>query len=224
MTLPKVLTADTGMDVLTHAIEAYVSNMASDFTDGLAEKAGELIRQYLITAYEHGDDKLAREKVHNASTIAGMAFTNAFLGINHSLAHKLGAEFHISHGRCNAILLPYVIRYNSMEPTKFVSFPKYEHFIADEKYANFAKKIGLEFNTTQEGIDALINMVNDLLEKLEIPKSFKEYGIDEAIYMSKVDDLANKAFEDQCTTANPRLPLVSELKKILIDAYYGVNF
>ena len=224
MTLPKVLTADTGMDVLTHAIEAYVSNMASDFTDGLAEKAGELIRQYLITAYEHGDDKLAREKVHNASTIAGMAFTNAFLGINHSLAHKLGAEFHISHGRCNAILLPYVIRYNSMEPTKFVSFPKYEHFIADEKYANFARKIGLEFNTTQEGIDALIDMVNELLEKLEIPKSFKEYGIDEAIYMSKVDDLANKAFEDQCTTANPRLPLVSELKKILIDAYYGVNF
>ena len=223
MTLPKVLTADTGMDVLTHAIEAYVSNMASDFTDGLAEKAGELIRQYLITAYEHGDDKLAREKVHNASTIAGMAFTNAFLGINHSLAHKLGAEFHISHGRCNAILLPYVIRYNSMEPTKFVSFPKYEHFIADEKYANFARKIGLEFKTTGEGVDALIDMVNDLLEKLEIPKSFKEYGIDEAIYMSKVDDLANKAFEDQCTTANPRLPLVSELKKILIDAYYGVN-
>ena len=223
MTLPKVLTADTGMDVLTHAIEAYVSNMASDFTDGLAEKAGELIHQYLITAYEHGDDKLAREKVHNASTIAGMAFTNAFLGINHSLAHKLGAEFHISHGRCNAILLPYVIRYNSMEPTKFVSFPKYEHFIADEKYANFAKKIGLEFKTTEEGIDALINMVNELLEKLDIPKSFKEYGIDEAIYMSKIDDLANKAFEDQCTTANPRLPLVSELKKILIDAYYGVN-
>ena len=223
MTLPKVLTADTGMDVLTHAIEAYVSNMASDFTDGLAEKAGELIKQYLITAYEHGDDKLAREKVHNASTIAGMAFTNAFLGINHSLAHKLGAEFHISHGRCNAILLPYVIRYNSMEPTKFVSFPKYEHFIADEKYANFARKIGLEFNTTEEGVDALINMVNELLDKLEIPKSFKEYGIDEAIYMSKIDDLANKEFEDQCTTANPRLPLVSELKKILIDAYYGVN-
>ena len=223
MTLPKVLTADTGMDVLTHAIEAYVSNMASDFTDGLAEKAGELINQYLITAYEHGDDKLAREKVHNASTIAGMAFTNAFLGINHSLAHKLGAEFHISHGRCNAILLPYVIRYNSMEPTKFVSFPKYEHFIADEKYANFARKIGLEFKTTEEGIDALIDMVNNLLEKLDMPKSFKEYGIDEAIYMSKIDDLANKAFEDQCTTANPRLPLVSELKKILIDAYYGVN-
>ena len=223
MSLPKVLTADTGMDVLTHAVEAYVSNMASDFTDGLAEKAGELIREYLITAYENGDDKLAREKVHNASTIAGMAFTNAFLGINHSLAHKIGAEFHISHGRCNAILLPYVIRYNSMEPTKFVSFPKYEHFIADQKYAMFAKKIGLDFNTTEEGIDALISMVNEMLEKLNIPKSFKEYGIDEEIYMSKIDDLANKAFEDQCTTANPRLPLVSELKKILIDAYYGIN-
>lgn len=223
MTLPKVLTADTGMDVLTHAIEAYVSNMASDFTDGLAEKAGELIKDYLIRAYEHGDDKVAREKVHNASCIAGMAFTNAFLGINHSLAHKLGGEFHISHGRCNAILLPYVIRYNATAPTKFVSFPKYEHFIADQKYANFAKKIGLEVNGVEDGVDALINLVNDLLEKLSIPKSFKDYGIDEEIYMSKVEELANKAFEDQCTTANPRLPLINELKKILIDAYYGVN-
>lgn len=223
MTLPKTLTADTGMDVLTHAIEAYVSNMASDFTDGLAEKAGELIKNYLIQAYEHGDDKIAREKVHNASCIAGMAFTNAFLGINHSLAHKLGGEFHISHGRCNAILLPYVIRYNATSPTKFVSFPKYEHFIADQKYANFAKKIGLEVNSVEEGVDALINLVNELLDKLSIPKSFKEYGIDEEVYMSKVDELATKAFEDQCTTANPRLPLVNELKKILIDAYYGVN-
>lgn len=223
MSLPKVLTADTGMDVLTHAIEAYVSNMASDFTDGLAEKAGELIRKYLVQAYEHGDDKVAREKVHNASTIAGMAFTNAFLGINHSLAHKLGAEFHISHGRCNAILLPYVIRYNSMEPTKFVSFPKYDHFIADEKYADFARKIGLKFTSTQDGVDALINMVNEMLDKLSIPKSFKEYGIDEELFISKVDELAEKAFEDQCTTANPRLPLVNELKKILIDSYYGIN-
>jgi len=223
LSLPKVLTADTGMDVLTHAIEAYVSNMASDFTDGLAEKAGELIKNYLVQAYEHGDDKVAREKVHNASCIAGMAFTNAFLGVNHSLAHKLGGEFHISHGRCNAILLPYVIRYNATEPTKFVSFPKYEHFIADQKYANFAKKIGLEVNGIDDGVDALIELVNDLLTKLNIPKSFKEYGIDEEVYMSKVDELANRAFEDQCTTANPRLPLVHELKKILIDAYYGVN-
>lgn len=223
MSLPKVLTADTGMDVLTHAIEAYVSNMASDFTDGLAEKAGELIKDYLVRAYEHGDDKIAREKVHNASCIAGMAFTNAFLGVNHSLAHKLGGEFHISHGRCNAILLPYVIRYNATTPTKFVSFPKYEYFIADQKYANFAKKIGLEVSNTEDGVEALINLVNQLLDKLEIPKSFKDYGIDEEIYMSKVEELATRAFEDQCTTANPRLPLINELKKILIDAYYGVN-
>ena len=223
LTLPKVLTADTGMDVLTHAIEAYVSNMASDYTDGLAEKAGELVHKYLIRAYENGNDKEAREKVHNASCIAGMAFTNAFLGINHSLAHKLGGEFHIAHGRCNAILLPYVIRYNASTPTKFVSFPKYEYYIADEKYAMFAKKIGLEIEDIEDGVDKLIDMVNRMNEKLGIPKSFQEYGIDEETYMSKIDELANRAFEDQCTTSNPRLPLVTELKKILVDAYYGIN-
>ena len=223
LTLPKVLTADTGMDVLTHAIEAYVSNMASDYTDGLAEKAGELIHKYLLRAYENGNDKEAREKVHNASCIAGMAFTNAFLGVNHSLAHKLGGEFHIAHGRCNAILLPYVIRYNASKPTKFVSFPKYEYYIADEKYANFAKKIGLEVKDTEDGVEKLIDMVNEMNEKLGIPKSLKEYGIDEETYMNKLDSLANHAFEDQCTTANPRLPLVTELKKILVDAYYGIN-
>lgn len=223
LTLPKVLTADTGMDVLTHAIEAYVSNMASDYTDGLAEKAGELIHNYLLRAYDNGSDKEAREKVHNASCIAGMAFTNAFLGINHSLAHKLGGEFHIAHGRCNAILLPYVIKYNASKPTKFVSFPKYEYYIANEKYANFAKKIGLSIESTEDGVEKLINMVNTMNKKLGIPKSFKEYGIDEETYMSKLDILANHAFEDQCTTSNPRLPLVRELKKILIDAYYGIN-
>lgn len=219
--LPKVLTADTGMDVLTHAIEAYVSNMASDYTDGLAEKAGELIKDYLVQAYNHGDDKEAREKVHNASCIAGMSFTNAFLGINHSLAHKIGSEFHISHGRCVAILLPYIIRYNSQEPTKFVSFPKYEHFIADKKYAKFARKIGLNVNGVDDGVEALIEFVHDIRNDLNIENSFKEYGLDEETYMNKLDELANKAFEDQCTTSNPRLPLVHELKKILIDAYYG---
>ena len=222
-TLPKVLTADTGMDVLTHAIEAYVSNMASDYTDGLAEKAGELIKDYLVEAYNNGENKEAREKVHNASCIAGMAFTNAFLGINHSLAHKIGAEFHISHGRCVAILMPYIIRYNSCEPTKFVSFPKYEHFIADKKYAKFAKKIGLDVKDDEDGIEKLIQFVKDIRSNLNIENSFKEFGLDEETYMSKIDDLANKAFEDQCTTANPRLPLVSELKKILIDAYYGID-
>ena len=146
-----------------------------------------------------------------------------FLGINHSLAHKLGGEFHIAHGRCNAILLPYVIRYNSLPPSKFVSFPKYEHYIADIKYANFAKKIGLKARNVEEGVNSLIEMIYHMLDALEIPRSFQEYGIDEQTYMNKLDELANLAFEDQCTTSNPRLPLVSELKKILVDAYYGID-
>ena len=221
MSLPKTVTADTGMDVLTHAIESYVSNMASDYTDGLAEKAVELVLKYLEKAYDDGSDKEAREKMHNSSTIAGMAFTNAFLGINHSLAHKLGAEFHMAHGRINAILLPYVIKYNSSKPTKFVSFPKYEYFIADEKYAALAKKVGLKADTKEEGINSLIQKIKELNEHMNIPKSFKEAGIDEQEFLAKVDMLADRAFEDQCTTANPRVPLVSELKQILLDSYYG---
>ena len=221
MTLPKSITADTGMDVLTHALEAYVSNMASDYTDGLAEKAVELVFYNLREAYNHGDNKTAREKMHNASTIAGMAFTNAFLGICHSLAHKLGAEFHLPHGRLNAILLPYVVAYNSKRPTKFVSFPKYEYFIANEKYANMAKKMGFAANSTEEGVESLIKEIQKLNADLNIPSSFKEAGIAEDEFMAKVDELADRAFEDQCTTANPRLPLVIELKQILIDSYYG---
>ena len=222
LSLPKTVTADTGMDVLTHALEAYVSNMASDFTDGLSEKASELVVNYLPKAYTDGaNDTIAREKMHNASTIAGMSFTNAFLGVCHSLAHKIGAEFHLAHGRINAILLPYVIRYNSTMPTKFVSFPKYEYFIADQKYAQMAKKLGLKADTVEEGISSLIEKVKELNEFLGIPKSFKEAGIDEAEFMAKIDMLADRAFEDQCTTANPRVPLVSELKQILIDSYYG---
>lgn len=221
MSLPKSITADTGMDVLTHAIEAYVSNMASDYTDGLAEKAGELVVKYLETAYDDGTNKNARERMHNASTIAGMAFTNAFLGINHSLAHKMGAEFHLPHGRINAILLPYVIRYNSSKPTKFVSFPKYEYFIADEKYYQLAKKLGLKADSKEEGINSLIEKIKEMNSHMNIPKSFKEAGIGEEEFLAKVDMLADRAFEDQCTTANPRLPLVSELKQILLDSYYG---
>ena len=221
MSLPKSVTADTGMDVLTHAIEAYVSNMASDYTDGLAEKAVELVFENLQEAYEHGDNKLAREKMHNASTIAGMAFTNAFLGINHSLAHKIGGEFHLPHGRINAILLPYVIKYNSTKPSKFVSFPKYEYFIADQKYYRLAKKIGLKADTVEEGINSLIEEIQEMNKKLNIPCTFKEAGIEEKEFLAKVDMLADRAFEDQCTTANPRVPLVTELKQILLDAYYG---
>ena len=221
MSLPKSVTADTGMDVLTHALEAYVSNMASDYTDGLAEKAVELVLQYLEQAYDDGTNKLAREKMHNASTIAGMAFTNAFLGVNHSMAHKIGAEFHLPHGRINAILLPYVVRYNSTKPTKFVSFPKYEYFIADQKYYEMAKKVGLKADSVEEGISSLIEKIKEMNEHMNIPKSFQEAGIDEQEFLSKVDMLADRAFEDQCTTANPRVPLVSEIKQILLDSYYG---
>ncbi len=221
MSLPKSITADTGMDVLTHAIEAYVSNMASDYTEGLSEKAIELVFKYLREAYNNGSNKVAREKMHNASTIAGMAFTNAFLGINHSLAHKLGAEFHLPHGRINAILLPYVIKYNSEKPTKFVSFPKYEYFIADEKYATISRKLGLKAKTNEEGVESLINEIKKLNSDLGIPSTLKDAGVDEQEFLSKVDMLADRAFEDQCTNANPRLPLVTELKQIMLDSYYG---
>ncbi len=219
--LPSKVVADTGMDVLTHAIEAYVSNMASDYTDGLAIKAIELVFEYLVRSYNDSQDTLAREKMHNASSIAGMAFSNAFLGINHSLAHKIGAEFHVAHGRANAILLPYVIKYNATKPTKFVSFPKYEYFIADQKYADIAKRLGLKADTTEEGVDSLITAIKELMKKMNMPSTFKEEGLDEKEFIEKVDLLADRAFEDQCTTANPRLPLVSELKEILLESYYG---
>ena len=221
MSLPKSVTADTGMDVLTHALEAYVSNMASDYTDGLAEKAVELVFKYLKEAYDDGTNKQAREKMHNASTIAGMAFTNAFLGVCHSMAHKIGAEFHLPHGKINAILLPYVVRYNSSMPTKFVSFPKYEYYIADEKYYTMAKKVGLKADSKEEGIKSLIEKIKEMNEHLNIPKSFKDAGIDEQEFLAKVDMLADRAFEDQCTTANPRVPLVEEIKQIMLDSYYG---
>ena len=159
--------------------------------------------------------------MHNASCIAGMAFTNAFLGLNHSIAHKLGGEFHIPHGKANAIILPYVIKYNSTKPTKFVSFPKYEYFIADVKYANLARKLGLKANTTEEGVNSLIKAVQELNYSINEPKSLQEAGIDEKEFLAKLEDLADKAFSDQCTSANPRVPLVPEIKQILLDAYYG---
>ena len=223
MSLPKSVTADTGMDVLTHALEAYVSVMASDYTDALAEKAVELVFGYLKEAYEHGDNKIAREKMHNASTIAGMAFTNAFLGICHSMAHKIGAEFHLPHGRINAILLPHVIKYNSEKPTKLVSWPKYEYFIADKKYANMAKIIGLNVDTPEQGVDLLIQEVRKLNKDLNIPQSLQEAGIAEKEFLTKLELLSDRAFEDQCTTVNPRVPLVAEIRQILIDSYYGKN-
>ncbi|MBB5174681.1 acetaldehyde dehydrogenase/alcohol dehydrogenase [Texcoconibacillus texcoconensis] len=223
MTVPKQVTADTGMDVLTHAIEAYVSNLANDYTDGLAMKAIELVFEYLPRAYHYGEkDEVAREKVHNASTIAGMAFANAFLGINHSLAHKLGSEFEIAHGRANTILMPHVIRYNAKKPTKFATFPKYEHFIADQRYAEIARKLGLPAKTTEEGVESLVQAVIKLARELDIPMSIAENGVKKSEFEQEVEDLADRAFEDQCTISNPKQPLVKELAEIYRQAYKGV--
>lgn len=221
MSVPKKLTADTGMDVLTHAIEAYVSVLASDYTDGLAMKAIELVFDYLPKACKDGSDVHAREKMHNASTIAGMAFTNAFLGINHSMAHKLGGEYHIPHGKANAILLPYIIKYNSQKPTKFTIFPKYEKFIADEKYGEIAEHLGIGGKTTEESVDNLIKAVRNLMGEIAIEKSIQECGVDETIFMTNLPGLAERAFEDQCTTANPRYPLIIEIQELYKNAYYG---
>ncbi|MDS1029137.1 bifunctional acetaldehyde-CoA/alcohol dehydrogenase [Bacillota bacterium LX-D] len=222
MSMPPQLTADTGLDVLTHAIEAYVSVMASDFTDGNALKAIELVFKYLPRAYKNGaQDQEARLKMHNASTIAGIAFTNAFLGINHSLAHTLGGQFNIPHGRANAILLPYVIQYNASPPSKFVSFPNYEYYVAPRKYQEIAKYLGLPAGTEQEGVQSLILEIRKLLQQLEIPLTLAENGIPEAEFIQVVEDMAEKAFEDQCTSSNPRMPLISELAQIYKKAFQG---
>ncbi|MCZ8514795.1 bifunctional acetaldehyde-CoA/alcohol dehydrogenase [Paenibacillus filicis] len=219
--LPKTAVADTGMDVLTHAIEAYVSVMANDYTDGLALQAIRLVFQNIEKSY-HEADPVAREKMHNASTIAGMAFANAFLGINHSLAHKWGGQYHTAHGRTNAILMPHVIRYNAQKPTKFASFPKYGHFIADQRYAEIARMLGLPAKTTEEGVNSLIAAIRRLNQSLGIPEKFADLGFDSKDFEAMVDYLADRAFEDQCTTANPRMPLVTELADIYRNAFYRI--
>ncbi len=220
-TMPQSITADTGLDVLTHSIEAYVSILASDYTNGLAIKAIELVFKYLRRSFSNPDDAIAREKMHNASCIAGMAFTNAFLGINHSLAHKLGGEYHIPHGRANAIILPYVIAYNAQLPTKFAIFPKYGKFVADERYAQIARYLCFSGETKEEQVASLIREVRKLMADLGMPKSIAECGVDEKEFMEKLPELAERAFEDQCTTSNPRYPLVTELMEIYKKAYYG---
>lgn len=221
MTVPKHVTADTGIDVLTHAIEAYVSVLANDFTDGLALKAIQLVFEYLPKAYRNGKDELAREKMHNASTIAGMAFANSFLGINHSLAHALGAEFNIAHGRANAIMLPHVIRYNAQKPNKFMTYPKYEHFIADQRYAEIAKMLGLPAKTTEEGVESLVQAIMKLIVELELPTGIEEAGVCKSVFEEKINSLAEHAFDDQDTIANPKQPLVTELANIYRQAYKG---
>ncbi len=220
MTVPPAATADTGLDVLTHAIEAYTSIVASDYTDALALKAIQMVFEYLPIAYKDGSNELAREKMHNASAMAGMAFTNAFLGINHSLAHKLGGEFHIPHGRANAIMLPHVIEYNGeLTPTKFASFPKYGYYKAPEKFQEIAKALGLKASTPDEAVKSLAKAVRDLLKELNVPSKISECGVEKERFEAVVSDLALKAFNDQCTTANPRLPLVKELEQLYRKAF-----
>ena len=222
-TVPAHITADTGMDVLTHAIEAYVSILASDFTNGLAMQAIELVFDYLPRSYADNKDAEAREKVHNASAIAGMAFTNAFLGLNHSMAHKLGGEFHIAHGRANAVLLPYVIAYNAQKPEKYPIFPKYNKHVADQRYAAIAHHLHLNdaAKNDEERVAALIKAIQKLMKDLKMPLSIKDCGINEKEFFAKVPELAERAFEDQCTTANPRYPLVKDIEEIYRKAYYG---
>ena len=219
--VPKAIAADTGMDVLTHALESYVSVMASDYSRGLSIEAIKLVFENLETSVKTQDFD-AREKMHNASALAGMAFANAFLGICHSIAHKIGGEYNIPHGRTNAILLPHIVKYNATKPVKHAAFPKYEYFKADEDYADIARILGLKGNTTQELVDSLIQAIIDLGKSVGIDMSLKSQGVTQEVLDSTVDRMAELAFEDQCTTANPKEPLISELKQIIIDAYEGV--
>ncbi len=222
MNLPKEVTADTGIDVLTHAVEAYVSNYANDYTDALAIQAVKMVFEYLERAVEYGaEDELAREKMHNASTMAGMAFGNAFLGMNHALAHKLGGKIQMPHGRINAVLLPHVIRYNGTFPEKPSMWPKYNTYTAHKRYAELARIIGVEGKTVEEGVENFANACAKLVENVGIKASFKEYGIDEKYYMEHLDEIAYLAYEDQAAPCNPRLPIVEDMKEILVKAYHG---
>ncbi|MDG6895194.1 bifunctional acetaldehyde-CoA/alcohol dehydrogenase [Volucribacter amazonae] len=220
MSVPAHVAADTGLDVLTHATEAYVSVLANDFTDGLALQAIKLVFEYLELSVNHKDPE-AREKMHNASTIAGMAFANAFLGMNHSLAHKIGGRFHTPHGRTNAILMPYVIRYNGTKPTKTSTWPKYNYYKADVKYQEIARMLGLPCATPAEGVASYAKACHDLAEKVGIKMSFKQQGLDEQEWLAARRAIALAAFEDQCSPANPRLPVVEDMEEILTKAYYG---
>ncbi|MGX4685377.1 bifunctional acetaldehyde-CoA/alcohol dehydrogenase [Vagococcus sp. JNUCC 83] len=220
MSVPASVTADTGMDVLTHAIESYVSVMASDYTRGLSLQAIKLVFENLEDSVKHPNLE-NREKMHNASTMAGMAFANAFLGICHSIAHKIGGEYGIPHGRTNAILLPHIIRYNAKDPSKHALFPKYDYFRADTDYADIARFLGLKGNTTEELVDALAKAVDDLGKRVGIDMNLSAQGLSKKTLDATVDRMAELAYEDQCTTANPKEPLISELKQIIIDSYEG---
>ncbi len=227
MSMPKGLTAFSGLDVLTHAIEAYTSVFATHMTDGQAIESARLVFKYLPRSYEKGaTDAEAREKMHYAATLAGQAFANAFLGLCHSMAHKLGGEYHVAHGLANAIILPYVIKYNATEaPVKQGIFPQYKYPFVKARYAQFADEMGLSKGLSDSQIDEkiarLINAIQDLKIKLNVPLSIKDAGVDESDFMASLDDLSKKAFDDQCTSCNARYPLISEIKDLFIQSYQG---
>ena len=233
---PKGLTASCGIDVLTHALEALVSSMSTDFTNPLALEAARIVFKYLPQAYADGTNKKAREKMHDASTMAGMAFSNAFLGLCHSMAHKLGAAFHVPHGMANALLLTNIIRFNANDnPTKQASFPQYEYPSVISRYARAADYISMALNDTkntdyiattskmsmEDKVQALIDGIEKLKKELNIPASIKDWGVDENEFLAQVDELSVKAFDDQCTGSNPRYPLISQIKQLYLDSFYG---
>ncbi len=223
MSAPKGLTAASGIDAVTHALEAYASMLATDYTDGLALKALKIVFEYLPRAYDNGqNDVEAREKMANAATIAGMAFANAFLGVCHSMAHKLGAFHHLPHGVANALMIEEVIRFNMAEaPHKMGTFSQYDHPHTMARYAEVADYLGLGGDSNEEKVENLINAINELKEKVGIKKCIKDYNIDEQYFLDNLDEMVEQAFDDQCTGANPRYPLMSEIKQMYINAYYG---
>ena len=222
MSAPKGLTCASGIDVMTHAIEAYVSIMASDYTDSLALRAIKLVFEYLPRAYKDGNDVEARDHMANASCMAGLAFANAFLGLNHSLAHKLGAFHHLPHGIANALVLLNVMRYNSAEvPTKMGTFPQYQYPHALQRYAEIGRSVGLTGKSDQEVFEKLLAKLDELMRTIEIKPNIKDYNVDEKHFLDTLDEMSEQAFNDQCTGANPRYPLVSEIKELYLKSYYG---
>ncbi|MEG0180842.1 MAG: bifunctional acetaldehyde-CoA/alcohol dehydrogenase [Peptostreptococcaceae bacterium] len=221
--MPKGLTAASGIDALTHALEAYASMLATDYTNGLALQATKSIFEYLPRAYNNGTtDPEAREKMANASTMAGMAFANAFLGVCHSMAHKLGAFHHIPHGVANALLINEVLKFNASEaPIKMGAFPQYKYPQALKRYVEIATFIGIDGNTDEEKFNKLLNKINELKVRVGIPKTIKDFGIDESKFLETLDEMVEQAFDDQCTGANPRYPLMSEIKEMYLNVYYG---
>lgn len=226
MSAPKGLTAASGIDAVTHALEAYASMLATDYTDGLAKQALQTIFKYLPRAYENGQtDVEAREKMANAATMAGMAFANAFLGVCHSMAHKLGAFHHLPHGVANALMIEEVLRFNASEtPAKMGTFSQYDHPHTLARYAEVADCLGINGNTNEEKLEGLINAVNELKARVGIKATIQDYGIDENVFLEKLDEMTEQAFDDQCTGANPRYPLMSEIKQMYLNAYYGKHF